>query len=128
MPPPHDLPERYQLVGEIARGGMGAVFKGRDADLGRDIVERAQGRRNSKHRKVDAIANVHPRKPHERPHQEPVVQPIESPALAPPPVEKPPGQCLGKPGDGAPLPKEKAAGEGEAAQRDGAGQNPHREL
>jgi serine/threonine protein kinase/tetratricopeptide (TPR) repeat protein len=38
MPQPHDLPERYQLVGEIARGGMGAVFKGRDADLGRDIA------------------------------------------------------------------------------------------
>jgi tetratricopeptide (TPR) repeat protein len=38
MPQPQDLPERYQLVGEIARGGMGAVFKGRDADLGRDIA------------------------------------------------------------------------------------------
>jgi serine/threonine protein kinase/Flp pilus assembly protein TadD len=38
MPQPDDLPERYQLVGEIARGGMGAVFKGRDADLGRDIA------------------------------------------------------------------------------------------
>jgi tetratricopeptide (TPR) repeat protein len=33
-----ELPERYQLVGEIARGGMGAVFKGRDTDLGRDIA------------------------------------------------------------------------------------------
>jgi tetratricopeptide (TPR) repeat protein len=38
MPQPNDLPDRYQLVGEIARGGMGAVFKGRDADLGRDIA------------------------------------------------------------------------------------------
>jgi len=29
---------RYQLFGEIARGGMGAVLEGRDADLGRDLA------------------------------------------------------------------------------------------
>jgi serine/threonine-protein kinase len=29
---------RYQLVGEIARGGKGAVLKGRDTDLGRDVA------------------------------------------------------------------------------------------
>jgi serine/threonine-protein kinase len=29
---------RYQFVGEIARGGMGAVLKGRDTDLGRDVA------------------------------------------------------------------------------------------
>jgi serine/threonine-protein kinase len=29
---------RYHLVGEIARGGMGAVLKGRDTDLGRDVA------------------------------------------------------------------------------------------
>ena len=29
---------RYQLVGEIGQGGMGAVFKGRDPDLGRDLA------------------------------------------------------------------------------------------
>ena len=28
----------YQLFGEIARGGMGAVLKGRDPDLGRDLA------------------------------------------------------------------------------------------
>jgi serine/threonine-protein kinase len=29
---------RYQLQGEIARGGMGAILKGRDADPGRDLA------------------------------------------------------------------------------------------
>ncbi len=29
---------RYQLFGEIARGGMGAILKGRDNDLGRDLA------------------------------------------------------------------------------------------
>jgi serine/threonine-protein kinase len=38
-----ELPEggvgtRYQLHGEIARGGMGAILKGRDTDLGRDLA------------------------------------------------------------------------------------------
>jgi hypothetical protein len=35
---PADAPPRYRLDGEIARGGMGAVLKGRDVDLGRDIA------------------------------------------------------------------------------------------
>ena len=30
--------DRYQVVGEIARGGVGVVFKGRDMDLGRDVA------------------------------------------------------------------------------------------
>ena len=29
---------RYELFGEIARGGMGAVLRGRDPDLGRDLA------------------------------------------------------------------------------------------
>jgi serine/threonine-protein kinase len=32
------VPGRYRLEGEIARGGMGAVLKGVDTDLGRDIA------------------------------------------------------------------------------------------
>jgi serine/threonine-protein kinase len=31
-------PSRYQLHGEIARGGMGAVLRGHDVDLGREIA------------------------------------------------------------------------------------------
>ncbi len=36
-----EMPEetgRYQLLGEIGHGGMGAVLKGRDPDLGRDLA------------------------------------------------------------------------------------------
>ena len=36
--PNSDVDSRYQLLGEIARGGMGAVIKGRDSDLGRDLA------------------------------------------------------------------------------------------
>jgi serine/threonine-protein kinase len=35
---PHGQAGRYQLMGEIARGGMGSVIKGRDPDLGRDLA------------------------------------------------------------------------------------------
>jgi tetratricopeptide (TPR) repeat protein len=38
MPPREDTGDRYQLSGEIARGGMGAVLRGRDVDLGRDLA------------------------------------------------------------------------------------------
>jgi hypothetical protein len=37
----HALPTgrgHYQIVGEIARGGMGLVLKGPDTDLGRDVA------------------------------------------------------------------------------------------
>jgi serine/threonine-protein kinase len=38
MPPPEQTGDRYQLSGEIARGGVGAVLRGRDVDLGRDLA------------------------------------------------------------------------------------------
>jgi eukaryotic-like serine/threonine-protein kinase len=38
MPAPCHRSGRLQLLGEIARGGMGAVLKGRDPDLGRDLA------------------------------------------------------------------------------------------
>ena len=38
MPPLADRPVRVQLLGEIARGGMGVILKGRDPDLGRDLA------------------------------------------------------------------------------------------
>ena len=37
-PEPRPFPDRYEMSGEIARGGMGAVLKGRDTQLGRDIA------------------------------------------------------------------------------------------
>jgi serine/threonine-protein kinase len=36
--PPEQTGDRYQLQGEIARGGMGTVLRGRDVDLGRDLA------------------------------------------------------------------------------------------
>ena len=36
--PADHVNSRYQLAGEIARGGMGAIIKGRDVDLGRDLA------------------------------------------------------------------------------------------
>jgi serine/threonine-protein kinase len=38
MPPPEQTGDRYQLQCEIARGSMGAVLRGRDVDLGRDVA------------------------------------------------------------------------------------------
>jgi serine/threonine-protein kinase len=38
MPTPAEAGVRYRLSGEIARGGMGAVLRGRDVDLGRDLA------------------------------------------------------------------------------------------
>jgi serine/threonine protein kinase len=33
-----EAPGRYRIGSEIARGGMGAILKGRDPDLGRDVA------------------------------------------------------------------------------------------
>jgi eukaryotic-like serine/threonine-protein kinase len=38
IPADGDRPGRLQLLGEIARGGMGAVLKGRDNQIGRDLA------------------------------------------------------------------------------------------
>ena len=38
MPDLSGQSSRYQLIGELARGGMGAIFQGRDLDLGRDLA------------------------------------------------------------------------------------------
>jgi WD40 repeat protein len=38
MPAPADSSGRLQVFGEITRGGMGAVLKGRDGDIGRDLA------------------------------------------------------------------------------------------
>src|SRR5262249_51197331 len=38
MPQKEETGDRYHLQGEIARGGMGAVLRGRDVDLGRDLA------------------------------------------------------------------------------------------
>jgi serine/threonine-protein kinase len=38
MPDRAETGDRYQLQGEIARGGMGAVLRARDVDLGRDLA------------------------------------------------------------------------------------------
>jgi serine/threonine-protein kinase len=37
-PQPADRLARLQLLGEVARGGMGVIIKGRDSDLGRDLA------------------------------------------------------------------------------------------
>jgi serine/threonine-protein kinase len=38
VPAPADRPGRLQFFGEIARGGMGAILKARDPDLGRELA------------------------------------------------------------------------------------------
>jgi eukaryotic-like serine/threonine-protein kinase len=38
IPLKQDAGDRYRFDGEIARGGMGAVLRGRDVDLGRDLA------------------------------------------------------------------------------------------
>src|SRR5262249_61378649 len=38
MRAPEHVGDRYVLYGEIARGGMGCVLRGRDAELGRELA------------------------------------------------------------------------------------------
>jgi serine/threonine-protein kinase len=49
MPGRAEAGDRYQLFGEIARGGMGAVLRGRDVDLGRDLAVKVLLARHAGH-------------------------------------------------------------------------------
>ena len=49
---------RYRIDGEIARGGMGAILKGRDGDLGRDLaVKVLLEQHRDKPRRTQALMN-----------------------------------------------------------------------
>jgi tetratricopeptide (TPR) repeat protein len=52
IPPPNQTGDRYQLFGEIARGSMGAVLRGRDVDLGRDIAVKVLLDKHANHEEV----------------------------------------------------------------------------
>ena len=47
-----DRPARLQLFGEIARGGMGAILRGRDVDLGRELAVKVLLESNQGHPEV----------------------------------------------------------------------------
>ncbi len=47
-----DDDSRYQVMGEIARGGVGVIYRGRDRDLGRDVALKVLRQR---HAKTDTI-------------------------------------------------------------------------
>ncbi len=46
------LHRRYEIHGELARGGIGIVYKGRDADLGRDIAIKMLRNRHTANREM----------------------------------------------------------------------------
>ncbi|HKI18652.1 MAG TPA: serine/threonine-protein kinase, partial [Isosphaeraceae bacterium] len=52
MPLLVDRPARLQLFGEIARGGMGAILKGRDVDLGRELAVKVLLESNQGHPQI----------------------------------------------------------------------------
>ena len=52
MPALADRPARLQLFGEIARGGMGAILRGRDVDLGRELAVKVLLESNQGHPEV----------------------------------------------------------------------------
>ncbi len=52
MPALADRPTRLQLFGEIARGGMGAILRGRDVDLGRELAVKVLLESNQGHPEV----------------------------------------------------------------------------
>ena len=52
MPALADRPARLQLFGEIARGGMGAILRGRDVDLGRELAVKVLLESNQGHPQV----------------------------------------------------------------------------
>jgi len=52
MPALADRPARLQLFGEIARGGMGAILKGRDVDMGRELAVKVLLESNQGHPQI----------------------------------------------------------------------------
>jgi serine/threonine-protein kinase len=60
MPAPAERSSRLQLLGEIAHGGMGAILKGRDVDIGRDLavkvlLERHKDKPDLVHRFIEEV-------------------------------------------------------------------------